>query len=247
MKHIFLFLLLFFNAMAYEAFITPSQLKSSLDNKNLILLDVSPIESYNTSHIKGALHLDISKFIRSKYKRIAVDFSKDVHKEIKKLGINKNSYIVIYSRRSDKEQLYSTYLAFTLVQHGFENISILDGGYMAWVFKFYNLVSSKKSSPKKDTTSKISYNATLFADSSYKDKKSKEVIFIDGKNYKEYFLNDFTLKSDEVLKKYFIDTLDLDSSKEIVIDDEDMLRATANWYILYKKFGFTKTKIYKKR
>lgn len=241
MKYILISLLLAFNAIAYDAFITPLELKNSLKSSNLILLDVSSLSSYKESHIDGALHADISKFIKSEHARMALGFSQRVQKELIKLGINENSDVVIYSRNQKADQLNSSYLAFILIQHGFENVTILNGGYMAWVFKYHDLVSEDKSEASKKGTFEIKYNPSLLLGGEYKTEESQKLISFE---YKELFFDDLTLRSDLELRESFIDKLDLKSDKEIVVFGDTIFSASMNWYILYKKFGFKNTKIY---
>lgn len=240
MKYLFI-LLLSLNAMAYDAFIKPSELKNLLGNSNLVLLDVSSSTSYNQGHITGALHLDVSKFIKSKEARLAAGFSQKVQKELIKLGISENSHVVIYYRNRAEEQLNSSYLALILTQHGFENISILDGGYMAWVFEYNSIVSAKKSYPLNDGTFKIKYNPSILLLSNYSKKESQKAL---STNYRDNFFNDLTLKNDIALEDTFASKLNLSRDEEIIIYDDTIFSASMNWYILYKKLGFKNVKIY---
>lgn len=270
MKYILISLLLTFNAIAYEAFITPLELKNSLKKSNLILLDASSLSSYKESHIDGALHADISKFIKSEHARMALGFSQRVQKELIKLGINENSDVVIYSRNQKADQLNSSYLAFILIQHGFENVTILNGGYMAWVFKYHDLVSEEKSEAPKKGTFTINKNSNFLVSGDYLKENLSNITLIDSteasednstmpqensaepehvpyaKNryYRDNFFDDLTLRSDLELRESFIDKLDLKSDKEIVVFGDTIFSASMNWYILYKKFGFKNTKIY---
>lgn len=237
MKHLLISLLLTFNAIAYDAFIAPHELRNTLKDPELILLDVSNRSDYERSHIAGALHLDISKFIKSKHARMAVSFSQRVQKELSKLGINENSKVVIYTRNQKDDYLNSTYLAFMLAQHGFENVTILDGGYMAWVFKYHDLISSKESKPSKDGGFEIKYSSSLLVS---KEPKQKLISF----KLKELFFDDFTLRSDSSLRETLIDKFDLNNEDEIFVSAETIFEASPAWYILYKNFGFKNTKIY---
>ncbi|MCK9455521.1 MAG: rhodanese-like domain-containing protein [Sulfurimonas sp.] len=260
MKHIFILLLLTFYSYAYDAFISPEELKNSLKDEKLVLLDVSSLAMYEKSHIAGALHADISKFTKSNYARLASAQSKNVQNQFKKLGINRDSHVVIYSRSSDEDFLNSTFLAFTMIEHGFENISILEGGYMAWVFKYHTLVSSKKSSAKKKGTYKIKYNPTFSVGLEYIKTQQQNIVVVDGsdkvdsskiftdisyiidRSYKDNFFDDFTLRSDDNLES-FRSKLDLFNNKKIIVYDENIFKASTNWYILYKKFNFKNVKI----
>lgn len=240
MKHLLISLLLTFNAIAYDAFIAPHELKNILKEQNLILLDVSSHSEYEYSHISGALHLDISKFIKSKHSRMALNFSKKVQKELTNLGVNKNSKIVIYARNKKQDSLNSTYLAFILIQHGFEDITILDGGYMAWVFKHHDLISSKETKPSKDGTFEIKYNPALLLNPEYKTEWSQKLISFE---HKDLFFDDFTLRSDSELRENLIEKFALNSEDEILISAETIFEASPTWYIFYKKFGFKNAKI----
>ncbi|MFA5235165.1 MAG: rhodanese-like domain-containing protein [Sulfurimonas sp.] len=237
MKHLLISLLLTFNAIAYDAFIAPHELRNTLKDPELILLDVSNRSDYEHSHLAGALHLDISKFIKSKHARMAVSFSQRVQKELSRLGINENSKVVIYTRNQKDDCLNSTYLAFMLAQHGFENVTILDGGYMAWVFKYHDSISTKESKPSKDGTFEIKHNSSL---SVIGEPKQKLISL----KLKELFFDDFTLRSDGELRENLIGKFNLNNEDEIFVSAETIFEASPTWYILYKKFGFKNTKIY---
>jgi thiosulfate/3-mercaptopyruvate sulfurtransferase len=268
MKYILLLLLLTFNAVAYDAFIKPTELKELQIDKNLVLLDVSSKSSYNQSHITGALHVDIDKFIKRKYFKRAFNLNKIVQSQMKRLGVNKNSKVVIYSRSTEKDLLNSSYLAMIFTLYGFENISILDGGYMAWVFEYSFLVSSKSSHTPDNGTYKIKQNQNIIVNTSYLKKKLNDSQIIDSREsskyygkikskdtkllghianaknyyYRDSFFDDLTIKND--IEKNFISKLDLQKNQEIIIYGDTIFTSTMNWYILYKKFGFANAKIY---
>lgn len=256
MKHILTLLLLTFYSYAYDAFITPDKLKDILKEERVILLDVS--DMYDKSHIKGALYADVSKFKKSKYERLAALYSKNVQKEITALGINPDSHIVIYSRNSCDDLQNSTYLAYILTEHGFENISILEGGYMAWVFKYHSLVSSKKTSSKKKGSYIIKHNPNLLVGMNYINNNSRNITVVDGsdklqsqelfsnvsyvvdRDYRDNFFEDLTLRHEDELSEF---ASKFSLSRDIVIYDETIFKASVNWYILYKQFGFKNVKI----
>ncbi|MDT8337993.1 MAG: rhodanese-like domain-containing protein [Sulfurimonas sp.] len=260
MKHLLALILLSLYSYAYDAFITPDKLKDSLSDEKIVLLDVSPLDMYSTSHIKGAIHADISKFSKSDYERLASAYSKNVQKEIINLGINPDSHVVIYSRNSYENLQNSTYLAFVLAEHGFENISILEGGYIAWVFKYHTLVSSKRSSAKEDGSYKIKHNPNFLVELDYIKSNSRNITIVDSSNklqspelfsdisytidrdYRDNFFDDLTLRDEDELRE-FVSKLSLIKDKDIVVYDETIFEASVNWYILYQKFGFKNIKI----
>jgi thiosulfate/3-mercaptopyruvate sulfurtransferase len=172
---------------------------------------------------------------------MAVNFSQKVQKELTRLGVNKNSKIVIYTRNEKQDSLDSTYLAFILIQHGFEDVAILEGGYMAWVFKYHDLISSKESNPSKDGTFEIKYNPSLLLGSKSKTEGAQKLISF---GYNDLFFDDFTLRSDSELRDTLIEKFALNVEDEILISAETIFEASPTWYIFYKKFGFKNAKIY---
>ncbi len=258
MKHILTLLILAFYSYAYDAFITPDRLKELLNDEKLVLLDVS--DMYDKSHIKGALHADISKFTKSRYKRLALTYGKNVQKEIINLGINPDSHVVIYSRNSYDDLQKSTYLAYVLIEHGFENISILEGGYMSWVFEHHTLVSTKKSSAKENGSYTIKHNPDFLVGLDHVNSNSQNITVIDGsdklqssdlfsdvsyiidRDYRDNFFDDLTLRSKDEFSEFAL-KLNLVKDRDIIVYNETIFEASVNWYILYKKLGFKNVKI----
>ncbi|ABB43589.1 Rhodanese-like protein [Sulfurimonas denitrificans DSM 1251] len=239
----FVLILLFaLHVNAYDAFIKPAQLNEILQENNLILLDVSKYSDYKKSHISGAIHTNISKFINNKYTGVSINFNQKIEDEMCNLGINENSHVVIYSRTNSIDYLNATYLASTFLQHGFENISILDGGYMAWVFKYNNKVTSIESKPLKNGTFKATYNPQILVDEEYLKDTTETTV---AKSLKEIFFDDLTLRSEFELKKLFSNELTLEKERQNTIYSDTYLTALANWYVLYKMFDLKNMKIYK--
>ncbi|MBU0721772.1 thiosulfate sulfurtransferase [bacterium] len=262
MKHISLLLLLFVYAFSYDAFIKPQELKTLLQNKELIILDVGSRESYKKSHIQNAVHVDVSKFSnKSTY---------SLQSSLRKLGINFDSHIVLYSHNTQKGFLNSSYFAYLCMSHGFENISILDGGYMAWLFENELLTSNIPSFAKKYGNVELKKNSSFFVDSDYLQSALGKVSILDSRSprhyygveksdsikavghiphakssfYKDKFFTDETLKPTSQLHEIFISGHGLQSDDEIIVYGADIFDASMNWYILYKYMGFKNTKIY---
>jgi len=269
MKFFLLLILSILNLLASDAFITPSQLKSSLNDKNLILIDVSQKELYNTSHIKNAIHANVKEFIDknplNSFPTLATD--ETIQEVLRKLGINDNSKVVIYSNNS-KESIFDTsYLAFVLLYSGLEDISILDGGYMAWVFENDLLVSSLIPEIKTGTII-IKPKKHLIATT--KDMQNSDAKILDARSYDEYygvcrssgilgvghikgakssytatkFLIDNTLRSKNELDEIYIAGHNLNSNDEIIIYAEDAQKASMEFFIVYQQMGFKNIKLY---
>ena len=268
MKYILLSLFLVINTYAYDAFISTSELKTNLNNPKLVILDVNSKESYDKSHIQGALHVDITKFTSKEENITSLLSSIWTQRRLEKLGIEKGSSVVIYAR--SQEQLNASYFAMILILSGFENISILDGGYMTWTFKYNRLVSSEKSSAKSDDSFEIKLNNTILVNTNYVEDNLYNAQLVDSRDtpyyfgtrkllsskhfghipsakssfYKDKFLDDLTLRKDADLEDIFILGLELEEEKDIIVYGDSVFDASMNWYILYKKLGFKNAKIY---
>lgn len=269
MKYLLILILSYFTLLASDAFITPSELKASLDDKNLIVIDVSDIQLYDTSHIEGAIYADISKFIDKNslktYPQLASE--ETIQKALRKLGINSDSKVVIYSHNSQQAIFNSSYLAFVLLYSGLDDVSILDGGYMAWVFENELLISSITPDIEKGN---ITVEPRKYLIATGEDVKNSTAKILDARSYDEYygvsrsegvervghikgakssyyetkFLKDYTLRDRSELDELYIAGHELGSNDEIIVYARDVLSASMEFFILYKLMGFKNTKLY---
>jgi len=269
MKYFILLTLSFFSLFASDAFVTPAQLKSSLNDKNIIILDVSNEELYITSHIKGAIHTNVKMFIDknplNKYPTLASD--EIIQVALRKLGINDDSKVIIYSHNSKEAIFDSSYLAFILLYSGLEDVSILDGGYMAWVFENNLLVSSLIPKIKNGTVT-IKPRKHLIATTN--DLQNSDVKILDARPYDDYygisrsdgvlgvghikgakcsytatkFLKDNTLRTKSELDDIYLAGFALDNDSEIIVYSRDALSASMEFFIVYQYMGFKNTKLY---
>ncbi|PHQ65788.1 MAG: thiosulfate sulfurtransferase [Sulfurimonas sp.] len=272
MRYLLLLGISFLTLFASDAFITPSELKNSLEEKNLIIIDVADANIYKASHIKGAINSDVSKFVNQEPENIysLMNSSEIIQTELRDLGINQDSKVVIYSHNTDKGILNSSYLAFILLYSGFENLTILDGGYMSWVFENERLTSSILPDSKDDgnivvkpsknlivnrerVQNSLAYTPILDARSTqlyYGIERSQRVTSIGhisyakSSYYKDKFLRDGTLRNQEELDEIFIYGHGLKNSDEVIVYADSALSATMEFYILYKHMGFKNTKLY---
>ena len=185
------------------------------------------------------------------------------------MGINKNSKIVIYSRNTQESILNSSYLALVLLSHNFENVSLLDGGYMAWVFENELLISSRPSYSQKDgdivlkqndiiidaefLKNHVSYTPILDArmpSQYYGTSKSKSIQNLGhipsakSSYYNDKFLADNTLRTKDELKQIYLDGHELKKSDKIIVYSDNIFSASMEWFVLYQALGFKNTKIY---
>ncbi|MFT7004073.1 MAG: thiosulfate/3-mercaptopyruvate sulfurtransferase [Sulfurimonas sp.] len=270
MKYLLILTLFIFNLNASEAFISPNELKNSLENENLIIIDVAVLSTYKTSHIKGAINCNVSNFINPESLYSQMNPIEIIQNELKELGINKNSKVVIYSHNTKKGVLNSSYLAFILIYSGFENLSILDGGYMSWLFENELLTSSDSSYASSEGNFTININQNIVVSSDivlntltstikldarspqmyYGTQRSENVAsvghikYAKSSYYADKFLRDGILRDQEELNEIFIDGHELKSTDEIIVYSDNVFSASMEFYILYKHMGFNNAKIY---
>ncbi len=262
MKKIFFLILITLNLYGYEAFVSAKELKNVLDDRSLVVIDIS--DSYEKSHIVGAQSLNVKKLTDQQNKLIEQEELQDIFRE---LGISSSSNVVIYGRGTKDDLKDSAFLAYIFISNGFENVSILDGGYMAWVFEYDFFTTIDVPKVEDGTLTLESKNLsvgfeelleredTLIIDARYpqkyygisKNEDDKYVGHIPGaKNSYFYykFLKDQTLRSSDELDLFYKDGLKLNEYKKIVIYADDPKEAAVEWYVIYKHLGYKNAKIY---
>ncbi|GEA61048.1 sulfurtransferase [Vibrio comitans] len=124
-------------------------LNEHLDDKDLVLFDAfmlkvvgkDPIEYSEFVTIPGALPFDIENdFCNNESTQLhALPTPQQFTKHAQKLGINKQSTVVIF----DNQGIYSAPRAWwTFKVMGFENVKVLDGGLPAWIEKGFPTTSA---------------------------------------------------------------------------------------------------------
>lgn len=273
MKFLLTLLFLAFSLFANDAFIKAEDLYKKLNDKNIVILDTTNLENYNQGHIKNARHVEISGFrhwVDNRY--MLMNSSKEIQTVVQNLGINNDSYVVLYGHNNPKELLKASYIALALVVNGFNNISILDGGFGEWKNKYLD---------KKDAISlqtpkyakgnfQAKYNPQTLVGIEYvKDQVGKVSMiearpkkFFDGTEqspgvkrlghitnakssfWQDKFNKDETLVDDTKLKKLYIEDNKLNPNQEVITYCTGGLEASMNWYILTQYLDFKDVKLY---
>ena len=258
---------------ANTAFISAEELYSKLSDKNLVILDTTTLERYSQAHIPNARQVEISAF------RTLVDnrhelmrSSKEIEKVAQDLGINHDSYVVLYGHNQPKELLKASYIAMALIVNGFTNLSILDGGFSQWSKKFASqkgLISKEVLHFSKGNF-KAHYNPEILVDMTYVKNhigkvemiEARERKYFDGalqssgvkrlghipnaqsSNWQDKFTTEEKKVSNMELKRIFFDKHKLDSNKELITYCTGGLEASMNWYLLTQDLNFTNVKMY---
>lgn len=126
-----------------EPIVSVAWLKANLEDPNLIILDASLKENQSNlkmglvnMQIKGARFFDIKHTFSDTTNSLpnTLPSPNQFEIEAKKLGINKNSTIVVY----DNLGIYSSPRAWWLFKiMGHQNVAVLDGGLPEWIQEEY--------------------------------------------------------------------------------------------------------------
>jgi thiosulfate/3-mercaptopyruvate sulfurtransferase len=267
---LFLFTLSLF---ANNAFITAEELHKKLDDKNLVLIDTTDIKTYQQGHITNARQVEISAFrhwVDETY--MVMNSSEEIQTVAQNLGINNDSFVVLYGHNNPQELLKASYIALSLVVNGFTNVSILDGGFAQWKNLFAQTkgaISTKTPTIAKGNF-KANYNSNILVDMQYVESKIGKTPMIEARPKKFYdgaeaspgvkrsghikdaqssfwqdkFNANETLVDDKKLKSIFIDGHKLEANKEVVTYCTGGLEASMNWYILSQYLKFKDVKLY---
>jgi thiosulfate/3-mercaptopyruvate sulfurtransferase len=230
---------------------------------NLLIIDTRPFSNYVTGHIPKALNLDFMNFhwLDTTNEGI-IQFSKQMKLLLNCLGIDSNTYAVFY----DDVSGYSASRGVWLLHYfSHRNVCILDGGYKYWL-KLNYPVETKTNS---NVISEFEYdiNKKVLADAEYIKKrleeKTTDVVIIDCRSEMEYngtiaraskrghipkainidWINNLTEEKFKDLEK--LDQLYsfIPKDKEIITYCHGGYRA-ANTYLILKKLGYSKVKMY---
>lgn len=238
--------------LSQSAFISAVNLKSSFADKKLVLIDVS--EMYKVGHISGAISFDVKYLINKTKSYSALKSHKRLQDIFSNIGLKNDSNIVIYGRNNFKDLKHSAFLAFALISSGFEKVSILDGGYMSWVFEYDSLIDEKVITLSSGEVNLTQKNLTVEAKQiknieniiDARDKNKYDISHISGAtscSYRIKFRDDFTLLPNDKIKNKCVGYL-ANNTNELIIYSDDIFTSSLEWYIVNRVLGFSNAKIY---
>ena len=146
--------------------VTVEWLNEHLDDDNLVILDARSESEYEHGHIPGAINLDpnATEGLRTDpYADSALTIEEDetLAETLGEYGIAVDNHIVVYAKRG----VDAGFLLGLLDYAGAENISILDGGIMAWELADYEL--SDEEPDWEEKTFEIASRKNLIVDTDY--------------------------------------------------------------------------------
>ncbi|NNF02297.1 MAG: hypothetical protein HKN22_06400, partial [Bacteroidia bacterium] len=114
------------------ALIEAAELKTAIDSSDPIqIIDFRDAEDYLNGHIPTAININRIDVVDTN--AVTLDLIADrstVEEVLQKKGISADNRIIIYD---DKASCYAARLWWVLNSYGLENISLLNGGYTAWI------------------------------------------------------------------------------------------------------------------
>jgi thiosulfate/3-mercaptopyruvate sulfurtransferase len=118
--------------VAAPVYVEHDWLAKHLNDKNIIVVDMTDDPQYLRYHIPGAVHLGYSDLVMSRKKdKVSVRISdSQLAKLLGIIGITRNSHVVIYD---DMAGLNAGRLFWELERIGHPNVSVLRGGLVKWV------------------------------------------------------------------------------------------------------------------
>ncbi|WP_223034517.1 sulfurtransferase [Hanstruepera marina] len=126
----------------HKPIVSVEWLNQNLDATNLIVLDASIPKVTEIDNKISDLCIPEARFfdLKNKFSNTSAPFpttypsKEQFEKEAQNLGINNDSFIVVY----DDKGIYSSPRAWWLFKSfGFNNVAVLDGGLPAWIEAFY--------------------------------------------------------------------------------------------------------------
>jgi len=269
MRHLFILSLLAFSLQAATGFISADKLNEMLTQKDLVLVDVGSRTDYDAGHIPNAVRSEISAWRRPVELHQLMRSEKDIEKEMRRLGINQGSQVVIYGHNKKKEALKSSYIALAMIVHGLKDVAILDGAFGEWEDEDDRAISTTLTKSRQGNF-KASYKPGTVVDMAYTKAHIGKIPMLEARPpvfyygtlrssgvkrighipqamssfWKDKFEIDGTLKSQEILDEIFLKGYNIEPEQELLLYCTGGLEASMNWFILSQHMGFSNTRIY---
>jgi len=270
MKKILLLCLYVASLFATEPLISAQKLQHILNKQqNLVIVDVSDKDVYMQGHIPTSLNSPISHW-RDKHKNyLLVKERNAINEEFKKLGITKDSYVIIYSHHTNtKDILKASYILWAMEYYGFKNSSMLNGGIIAWR-KQNGEIDYAYNSAEQEGNFEAKKNKSIYADLKFVKNSIGKSNIIDARptifyfgaqkqivlakaghipKAKSYFWRysfqgDY-FKDTALLKKMLIEGMNLHPNLATITYCTGGLETSMNFFVLHRLLGFTNIRLY---
>lgn len=266
-KLYFVLALLLSSSLFGDALVSSKWLNSHLDDSNLRVIFIS--NSHEKRFIPKSALTSIGEWRKKVSKHLLLRYSSEIEPLIQKLGVDKNSHVVIYSDgKEPRSLLFSSYLYWALNVYGIKNVSILDGGLKSWIEQKFALDTKAYLYPKSQYRAEID-NSISIDFNGVKNSLGK-VIMVDARPHQQYFglqpsngvkrlghikgaINypwiysvdsKFRVIDKKVLEDIFFNSLQLKKSQETIVYCTGGLETSFNFFVLHGVLGFDNIKLY---
>jgi thiosulfate/3-mercaptopyruvate sulfurtransferase len=171
--------------MLLSLLISAKHLNNAIQKKDdNIIIDTRSFLEYKNGHVPGAVNIDLFQlhwFDTSK--RGIKDFNRQTRLLLSKIGIKKNSLVVIYDNISG---MYAARGVWLLLYFSHEKVCMLNGGFEKWKKEGYSI--EVKSNPLKSSRFRGKPNSKILADANEvrQSLENKNVIIVDARSREEY-------------------------------------------------------------
>lgn len=269
MKKILLLSLYVTFVFALEPLVSVQWLQKSINDKSLILIDVSDYTLYQQGHIPKSINSPLSHWREKHGSFSLVKDQTAIQKEFQKLGIEKNSKVVVYSHHSTaKDILKASYVIWAMEYYGFKNSAILDGGLIAWR-EIDGSIEDKDNTAAKNGTFVLKKDSSLIANMALVRNEIGKSKMLDARptafyfgvqrqvvlakaghipKAKSYFwkysFDGEYLKNKTLLHKMLVEGIGLNPDKPTITYCTGGLETSMNFFVLHRILGFTKIRLY---
>jgi len=239
--------------------ISTSELKSILNDPDIIIADTRSFKEYSEDHIPGSVHLDLFAFHWIDTTKEGIEnFNSQARKLLSFLGVKSEKRIIFYDSVSGMLAARGVWM---LMYFSHQNVSMLDGGIAKW--KKENLTLEIKPNNFKPSEFLGKVNPDIISGFEHIQDNLENLKIIDARSIGEYdgsivraaqtghipnsinidwnqnLSDDGTFKNDDELSKMY----DISKDSEIVTYCQGAYRA-ANSFLVLKKLGFKNVRVY---
>lgn len=252
--------------MSNPVVINPQELQPYLNSTNTLLVDLCAPDRYQQGHIPGAISLQYSQIVAAQEPVMGL-VPNEAHLSalFTTLGLQQNTHVIAYD---DEGNGKASRLLYTLHCMGHTNVSIVDGGLVAWLDD--GNTAETTANQVKPSVYVAQLNDDVIADREWIQAHSsnEDVAMLDTRSAGEFSgaivraargghipgavniewtdamdrSNGFRLKDDETLRKLF-ETQGITPDKQVVVYCQTHHRS-AHTFMVLKHLGFERLKGY---
>lgn len=164
--------------------VAPEELRGHLDDSDLRIVDLRPMDKYRHGHIKGAIHIDWLALDDLAANRIGLPLSLEKAEALfGDAGIDQDTHVVAYDGSGG---LYAARLFYVLEFLGHNKVHLLNGGIQGWKESGGRLITEPSSVPKKRFVAKPDPSRIATAGQIIKDLDSRDLVILDVRSPQEY-------------------------------------------------------------